>query len=505
MEKNMQKKLNSKKIFTYEIALLLLLFLAFVIKCALPTTLLALNDDNFFQLAHGKYILAHGFPTTEPIRLHKGWDFMVTQWLFSVLLTLIYTHLGAKAVVLLYALPMICLNAFLFGKISSTISNKNANALLMSAILFVFQLMLYSYIRPYLFTLCFCFCETLLLENYIRKKDKKYLYFIPLLSILQINFHNSLWISLLLIQCCYYGQWIWMHFIKKKEWGISIKHLLITTLCTILAGCINPYGIAYVLYIFPSFVALRPFSNAIMELRSPLQTVPVVLIFYAIDAGVLYYAVLHKKNIEIRYICILLGFGLMFLMSLRNGIFFFSLGQLFLFDYLKTTKKEVLFSYPIARNMCIIFLCTLYAYVSFQPVLLHKDKERYKAIDWLYEQENKVPSQENVFTTFDTGSYAELKGYRVYLDTCAEIYGKAVNHKKDVAKESMDTIYSGNTKKMQKLLDSYHFKYCIVDTSGVAGMIQKCKNYKMIYGKYDKTAAKKTSASTGGWVFERIE
>ena len=50
----------------------------------------SLNNDLWFLLASGKYVLERGIPHIEPLTLHEGLSFVVQQWLTSVIFRLIW-------------------------------------------------------------------------------------------------------------------------------------------------------------------------------------------------------------------------------------------------------------------------------------------------------------------------------------------------------------------------------------------------------------------------------
>ena len=87
------------------------------------------------------------------------------------------------------------------------------------------------------------------------------------------------------------------------------------------------------------------------------------------------------------------------------------------------------------------------------------------------------------------------------------MYGKAVNHKKDIAKEFVDTFgnQKGSQKKINKFLERYQFNYCIIDNAGMAYVIEQSGQYDLIYAKKDAEYknVKDNPNVIGGWVFKR--
>ena len=63
-----------------------------------------IDNDFWFLLKGGDYVMANGIPHTEPFTMHQGWNFVMQQWLSSVIFALIYNTFGVMGV--LYAGPV---------------------------------------------------------------------------------------------------------------------------------------------------------------------------------------------------------------------------------------------------------------------------------------------------------------------------------------------------------------------------------------------------------------
>ena len=58
---------------------------------------LSLDNDIWFLLNHGKYVLLHGIPKVEPFTIHSNLNFVMQQWLSSVIFYLVYSNFGIKS------------------------------------------------------------------------------------------------------------------------------------------------------------------------------------------------------------------------------------------------------------------------------------------------------------------------------------------------------------------------------------------------------------------------
>ena len=58
-----------------------------------------IDNDFWFLLKGGDYVMANGIPHTEPFTMHQGWNFVMQQWLSSVVFALIYNTFGVMGMV----------------------------------------------------------------------------------------------------------------------------------------------------------------------------------------------------------------------------------------------------------------------------------------------------------------------------------------------------------------------------------------------------------------------
>lgn len=67
-----------------------------------------LNNDIWFILNSGRYVLQNGFPYTEPFTIHEGMSFVMQQWLSGVIFWIDYSAFGEiglyLVVILIYVL-----------------------------------------------------------------------------------------------------------------------------------------------------------------------------------------------------------------------------------------------------------------------------------------------------------------------------------------------------------------------------------------------------------------
>jgi hypothetical protein len=63
-----------------------------------------LDNDIWFLLSHGRYVLENGIPHIEPFTIHKGFEFVMQQWLSAGLFYVLYNAVGSIGLKLIVSL-----------------------------------------------------------------------------------------------------------------------------------------------------------------------------------------------------------------------------------------------------------------------------------------------------------------------------------------------------------------------------------------------------------------
>lgn len=151
--------------------------------------------------------------------------------------------------------------------------------------------------RPQILSYLIFTTELFLADRFINSKNKKYLYLLPILSLLEINLHASIW----LLQFCFLGVFL-IEFINKKE---IRRPLLITLIIMFISGLINPYGINAITYVFKSYginiININIQEMATVSVEYFLGKVVLLTLFLVLFISSLY------KKIKLRYLLLLGG------------------------------------------------------------------------------------------------------------------------------------------------------------------------------------------------------
>lgn len=458
-----------------------MLFLYFNIPLILVLFWRVEYNDIWFLLNHGKYVLNNGFPSIEPFTIHQNFSFVMQQWLSSVIFYLSYSLLG-KYGLLILTLLVTGYIIFISYKLCMLLSdNRYSLSVLISTI--VTTLLAASFItsRPHIFTFAIIITEIYLLEKYIKEEDKRYLYPLPLLSLLEINLHASMFF----MQFAFILPYLIDSFKYKigplKSSGYKKKPLFITVILMFLVGFINPYGINAITYIFSSYG--NSYINEIVEEMLPVVITDSVgkVSFFLIFMIVSIYIFYRKNDIKPRYFYLLIG-TIYLTLSSQKGLSYLIIGGILPLAYYlklafkKDTVKEKKKSYSyLLSSSCLVVISLLVVIGTDSMTFTYKFKE---GIDYLLE--NNKASDITLYTGYAEGAYPEWKGIKCYIDPRAEIFLKGNNKQKDIMEEYY-LLQMGNLD-VNEFLEKYKFDYLLViETDYLYNNMDDIENYKLVY------------------------
>lgn len=274
-----------------------------------------LDNDTWFLLNHGRYVFQHGIPYIEPFTIHENFSFVMQQWLSALIFYLFYNYFGIKSLLFL----IIFLNfviIFVCYKLCMLLSDGNYKV---SSILTFFidcsLLVFFIVSRPQIFTFILVLLMFYSLELYIKKGNVKYLFILPIISLLQINLHASMWWMLYVLMLPYlldgYNFKNFKHDIYKK-WPIIVAMIVM-----FIVAFINPYGLDAIVYFFKSY-GVESINNYVNEMQPLIITNFIGKFIWAyIFLIFILYIFVGKKNIKVRYLLLFIGTCYLSLSSIK--------------------------------------------------------------------------------------------------------------------------------------------------------------------------------------------
>ena len=265
MKKNKIKKfLNDYMKWTpSKMVIVILLLLPILLNF---NTKFKLNNDFWFLINTGKYIINNGIPHIEPFTIHSNLLFVVQQWLTDIIFYFIYSKFNIYGMYI-FTIVMELLIIYLMYKVCLLISNNKIKlAIIITVLIMLILNRDFITTRPHLFDILFLTLELYLLELYIKRNNKKYLIGLPLISLLMINLHSSIWPILFVFLLPYYVGRINLKFTTKENY--KLRPIIIVTIIMLIFGFINPYGIESMKYLFNSY-GIDYLDKVVIEMSSP--------------------------------------------------------------------------------------------------------------------------------------------------------------------------------------------------------------------------------------------
>ena len=395
------------------------------------------QNDTFFSIITGNYILKNGINDVEPFTIHDNLIYIKLRWLFDIIIAIIYNNFGFYGLYYFVIVIVITLAISLFEILKKY--NKN------SIISFFITFMVMNYLKSYLVCRAqiisyFLFCwEIYFFESYLKKYDRKYKYLLLMDSILLVNFHSSVWLVFFLPFFTVFGENI-LYYIKInklkifkniifKKYDLS-KILQLFVIC-LISGIISPLKLSPYTYIFK---VMKGFSKEFIIELMPLDILNIHPFNYII---LIFIIIIFFTNTKIQFKDILSIFGylLMSKLAVRNSY----IAIIFLGFYFEKIFLQLLEQYDLTR---LIYSTekklsnNILAQILFLGIILSFCKSEYQkrqnevfvpiydypiqAVNYI--KENLDINNIRIYNSFNYGSYIEFNGIKAFIDSRSEIY-----------------------------------------------------------------------------------
>ena len=452
------------------------------------------NNDTYWLINSGRYVIDHGIPHIEPFTLHQGLHFVMQQWLSATVFALIYDTLGSPFLFVLVALVN-CSIIYSVFRLCMRISEKNFLVSFSMACAVSIPLSFFMVLRPYLFSVFLFSLELNLLEaslqmklpcekhNPVHDNDanntftriraccaiirmNSITWSLPILSVFLINLHAAMWPFFFVLLAPYFIDSFRFNLWGVKSQGYPLLPLGIATVLSFAAGWMNPYGFESMAYLFRSYGNVYV-STLITEMKSPdFKTTLGIFYFIVYFIPILIYCSNRKSETRLRYALLIIGTGYMGLSSIRNLSLFIVCGIPFLaytlrsVQILKTPSTQP--RYPWLRFLLAgILVVWLGLFFCIRSIKSEKEAENFLAIQAVeYIKTHLDKESTRLFTGYETGGYAEFKGLRPFIDARAEVFCKSNNQKENI----IDDYFNVKLGKMhyRELIKRYKLTHFLV-------------------------------------------
>lgn len=462
-----------------------------------------LDNDVWFLLNSGRYVMEYGIPHIEPFSIHENMEFVMQQWLTDVIFWNVYNNFGENG---LFIIVMICYAVIIFLMYKLTMKISEGNFFVSFILTFLSSILIYSYMvtRPTIFTLVLVMIELNVLERYVIDENYKVLYVLPFLSLLMINLHAALWIILFILMIPYIINSFKLKIGFINNEGYPKTYLFMTVVVMLIVALINPYGIDAMTYLIRS--TGNPNMMNIVEIQPPyINSFSGALIFMYIFIIVLIYLFFRNGKTTVRYFLLTLGTTYMVLSSIRN-ITYFAICSLFpisyyIKDFVLKSKINNHKSNIYIRVILIIILAVITSTGVYTNNMKYNTYSNYfelnETIDFIYENEDIEDI--TLYTGFNEGSLVQFRGIPTYIDPRAEVYFKKHNKKDEIFDEYFELRFGKSYYK--DILDKYNFTHLLVEKGKMLEIyLNRDVDYKMIYENQKYILFKKVNSSSSSYL-----
>lgn len=444
--------------------------------------------DIWFLLNHGKYVIEHGFPTIEPFSMHQGFSFVMQQWLSAVIFYLSYTVLGKYGLLLVVNIVNLLILLFTYKLCVLLTDNRKRLSIVLTCITDILLLTSFIIPRPQIFTYLLLIITLYIMEKFIRCKDTKLLYLLPLISLLQINLHASMWFMIFLFMLPY----VVRLFINKlsDKGDNSLFKVIIIMIIMFLVGFINPYTTKNMFYVFTSYGNMY-INRTVVEMFPPIKLLDnkvqntYTSIHYLTVLSIISIYILNRKaKLNLTHMLLLLGVLILATTSIRNfpllvigTVPFLGYNLKFLFPKKKEFKHSIKDFLDRRYILAVIILATFLigALVIKEVPFTNKLKPGIDYLEKNYDLEKIV-----LYANYEDGSYAEYRGLKPYIDSRAEVFLESNNHKENIMKEFY--FLQNGVLDYDKFISKYNFTHMIISKEDfLYYKVSNDKRYKIIY------------------------
>ena len=478
---------KNKKFYVVYLFLILIFSLSLVNK--------TLQNDTFFYIPIGEYIAkTHTIDGIDHWSFHDNLRFTYPGWICDLIIYLLYNSFGFRGIYVLMLVITALISIVLFNTLL-----KGKNGLFLSFIITIFSIYSASGVftaRNQIFSFLVFLLECYCLNGLLERGKKKYFWILLILAFLLINVHDTLYPLFFVIALPYLAEIILKKFFKlensdKLEYTnlSNEKYLIILLVLAIFIGFFTPvFGTAYTNLIFCMNGVSAKFIKELQPLNLLSNYTLTFLTFLTL--GIICFT---KTKIKIKDLLFTLGFILFSLIAIRNLYFMYLIGIIyftniitsFLNTYIGEENKERIFQkfenskIFIISAFCIILTFSVYKF-STQWKKEYVDTSIYPTLATKWIKNNLDYENIRIWNSFDWGSYLELNGIKVFVDSRSGMYTEQENKGCTVLEDWYSVIYGEES--YETVFEKYDITHVIVENKEIISKyIWNDENYKMIY------------------------
>ena len=462
---------------------LIVSFITLTILCII-TTPIVFQNDTFYTIKIGKYILTNGIDMLDHFSMHNL-PYTYPHWLYDVLISLIYSLKGFTSLYIFNIFCFIIISYLMFYFINKNIKSKFIS--LIFTILSILILSSYITTRAQVISYIVFILEYIFITNYLKKPNKFYLFGLIILSSILCNIHVAVWPFYFIVFLPYIAEYIIAKLFKRKtifkfieiNENKNTKYLIITMFLSIIPGFLTPIKDTPFTYLI--YTMMGNSQSFIQEHLPP--DIPKLIILISFSLIIILLSVINK--IKAHQLFFVLGLSFMAFSSDRH----IALYTIFIFPILADLFNQIFIKINIdidnytlkylLSNIGIIIITIILLILTGLFIYFNKDEKYYSEEDYPIQATNFILNNldyKNIklLNEYNYGSYLLFYDIPVFIDSRADLYTKEFNHKQDIFQDYMDKDYNYIIKK-------YNITHIISQKDSNLYSFIKNHNYNIIY------------------------
>lgn len=499
------------------------------------------QNDTFFNISIGKYILENGIDMKEHFSWIQGLTYTYSHWAFDIIMYLIYNNFGFTGIYISIILFSILINIVLFNLLTKR-GKQPVIAFIITLISTYIIRSCYTARSQIVSFLCFI-VEIYCIEKFIETNKKRYAVLLIVLSIIVANFHAATWPMYLVLFLPYFAS-AFFNFISPKNRYVllkkryqnklknvpkdskkarkyeikvnyyadilekieppkyekmvrresyNIKNLVILFVIICFTGLITPIHDTPYTYVIKSMFGESNFENNasvdfIMEMQPITPAYSTNLVVFLII--LLAFLIFMPTKLKLEQGFLILGLLLMTIISARYVYLLVFLGSYVLMDLIAQCiakfipeDMQKLENILVSKKGIIILsiLIILFVLPEFLEIIVedYVDEELYPVGAVEYIKENLDYKNMRIYNSYNNGSYLMLNEIPVFIDSRLDVYCSEFNDTDVFYDFTQVSLGKVNYEDVFKKYDFTHI--LIYNTDIIYNYIKLDHNYKVLY------------------------